>query len=318
MKEGQYLLTFIIKKLVYLVTVLIGISLLSFILANIAPISPAEAYVRRITKAPTDEMMERYNEEFGFNQSIPEQYINWLGKAIRLDFGSSYATKKPVIQSLLSVMPTTLALSGLSAVFILALAVPLGLLAAHKEGSWADKCILGMSFISISVPGYFLGLLILLSLGIRLNIIPIIGDGNPISLCFASFVLAFPMIGSLCRILRALLLEQKNSPYVLYAKARGISRRGVTINHLLRNAAPPCIVMFGQNIGYLIAGTMIVENIFSMPGMGQYALNAALSRDFPIVNCYMVLMAFCFVLFNTLAEAVGKLLNPKLTREETL
>lgn len=127
-------------------------------------------------------MMERYNEELGFNQSIPDQYLSWIGKAIRMDFGSSYATKKPVIQSLLSVMPTTLALAGLSTVFILVLAIPLGLLAAHKEGAWFDRCIMGMSFISISVPSYFLGLLILLVLGIWLNVMPIIGHGNPISL----------------------------------------------------------------------------------------------------------------------------------------
>lgn len=312
------MIKFIVKKLIYLLTVLIGISFLSFVLANIAPISPAEAYARRMTKAPTAEMLERYNEELGFNQSIPAQYIDWLGKAVRLDFGHSYATKKPVSASLLAVMPATLMLAGLSCILILALGIPLGLLAAYNEGTWVDKCILGGSFVSISVPGYFLGLLVLLAFGIHLKIMPIIGHGHPVSLLCAAFVLAFPMIGSLCRMLRTLLLENRNSPYVVYAKARGICRRRIMASHLLRNAAPPCIVMFGQNIGYLLAGTAIVETIFSISGMGQYTLNAALSRDFPVVNCYIVLTAVCFVLLNTLAEAAGILLNPRLAREDDL
>lgn len=307
---------FIAKRLVHLITVLIGISLLSFVLANIAPTDPAEAYVRRLTKTPTAEMIEHYREEFGFNRSVPEQYFRWLNNAVHLDFGMSYTTHKPAMQVLFRGLPTTLALAGMSALFILALGVPLGVLAASREGSWMDKAIMGISFFSISVPGYFLGLLCLLVFGIHLNIMPIVGKGHPASLLCAAFVLAFPMIGSLCRILRALLLENRNSPYVVYAKARGISRRRVMLNHLLRNAAPPGIIMFGQNIGYLLAGTAIVENIFSAPGIGQTVLNAAINRDFPVINAYIVLMALCFVVCNATAEAAGLLLNPSLAQED--
>lgn len=307
---------FVIKRLVHLIAVLIGISLLSFILANIAPIDPAEAYVRSITKAPTAEMLEQYREKFGFNRSVHEQYLLWLKNAIHMDFGVSYTTGKPAMRILLGGISTTLTLAGISCLLIPMFGCTLGILAAHREGTCTDKIIIGISFFSISVPGYFLGLICLLIFGIHLKIMPIVGHDNPEALLCAAFVLSFPMIGSLSRILRTLLLETKSSPYVMYAKARGISRRNIMFNHLLRNAAPPCIVMFGNNIGYLLAGTAIVESIFSFPGTGKIALNAALNRDFPVINAYIVMMGVCFVLCNMAAETAGLMLNPRLLRRD--
>lgn len=306
---------YILKKLLYLFAVVIGISLLSFVLANIAPTSPAEAYARRIAKAPSEEVMEKYDEEFGFNRSIPEQYVQWLRGALFLDFGELYATKKPVAKTLLAAMPTTLLLVGMSFGWILLCALPLGVIAARKEGGRIDRMITGIGFLSISVPGYFLGLLFLLIFGIRLHVMPIIGYASPASFLCASFILAFPMIGSISRILRSLLLENQYSPYIQYAKARGLSRRRVLPGHLLRNAAAPCIVLLGQSLGYLLAGTAVIENIFTIPGMGKYVLEAALNRDFPIINCYIVLIASCFVILNTAAEGLGSLLNPKRMKE---
>ena len=307
---------FLCRRVIHLITVLIGISLLSFVLANISAVDPAEAYARRVSKTASEEMVEQYREELGFNQSIPEQYWNWLKNVVRLDFGNSYITGRPAMQDLLSVMPMTLILSGLSCILIIAGAVPLGILAAFKEGKWVGKLVMGLSFVSISVPGYFLGLLCLLVFGIYLRLMPIVGHNHPITLLFASLVLSFPMVGALARILRSLLLENQRSEYVVYAKARGIGRRRVMTNHLLRNAAPSCIVMYGQNIGYLLAGTAIVETIFSISGLGQYALNAAVNRDFPVINAYIVLMALCFVVCNVTAEVCGRLLNPSLNRED--
>lgn len=303
---------FIGKRVVHLVTVLIGISFLSFFLANIAPVDPAEAYARRLSKGVSEETIESYREEFGFNESIPKQYLNWLGNVLRLDFGSSYITGRPAMRDIFSVLPLTLILALLASAFIILFSIPLGILSAMREGKAIDKIVCGLSFVSISVPGYFLGLLCLLLFGIQLGIMPVIGHGHPASLVCGAFVLAFPMIGTLTRILRSQLLENSDKDYVTYAKARGISKRKIMTSHLLRNAAPACLTMFGQNIGYLIAGTTIVETIFSTPGLGQYALNAALNRDFPVINAYIVIMALFFVVCNIAAEAGGILLNPQL------
>lgn len=305
----------IFKKGAYLLLVLLCISFISFVLANAAPIDPAEAYARRINKSASEETIQKMREEMGFDKPVAEQYLAWLGKVVRLDFGSSYITEKSVLTEMLGALPVIMLIALVAALFILILSVPLGVLSAWRVGTFVDKIISGFSFLTLSVPGYFVGLLCLLLFGMKLRWLPIIGHGHPLSLICAAFVLALPMIGSLARVLRSLILEEQEKDYILYARARGVPMREILLRHLLRNSAPACVTLFGQNIGYLIAGTSIVETIFSAPGLGQYAINAALNRDFPAINGYIVLMAFCFVLFNLAAELMGTLLNPGLRKE---
>jgi len=303
---------FIGKRLLYILLVLVGISFLSFVLANIASVDPAEAYAKRMSKAATEETIKSTRAELGFDRSIPEQYVCWLGSVLRLDFGNSYVSHQPVTKELVRALPTTMTLALTASVMILLFSVPLGILSAAREGRATDHIICGVSFISVSIPGYFLGILLLWLLGIKINILPVIGHGHPLSMIFASVVLAFPMIGVLTRIIRSLILENNCKDFVIYARARGISEKNILLRHLLRNAAPPCLTLFGQNIGYLIAGTAIVETVFSCPGLGQYGLSAAINRDFPVINAYIVVSAVFFVLCNLSAEIAGMLLDPRL------
>ncbi|MFT3984132.1 MAG: ABC transporter permease [Lachnospiraceae bacterium] len=311
-RGGDGTAVYFVKKAGYLLLVLLCVSFLSFLLANISPLDPAEAYARRISRSASEETIEQYREKMGFHRSVPAQYLSWLSRVVRLDFGSSYITERPVLRELEAALPATLLIAAFAAVFILVLAIPLGILAAYYESAVPDRIIGALSFLIVSVPGYFAGLLVLLTFGMRLRMFPVIGHKNAVSMVFAAFVLALPMIGSLIRILRSLLLENKEKEYIQYAKARGISRRDIMVRHLLRNALPSCITMFGQNVGYLIAGTAVVETIFSIPGIGQYALTAALNRDFPVINCYIVLTALFFVLCNLVAELFSMLLQPQL------
>lgn len=305
----------VLKKIIYLLLVLLCISFLSFVLANAAPIDPAEAYARRMNKSASEEKIRQLREDMGFDKPVLRQYALWLTKVIRLDFGSSYITGKPVLNEMLPALLPTMTLALYGALLILLFAIPLGTISAWHTGMIMDKIIGFFSFLTISAPGYLVGLLLLLLFGMKLRWFPVIGHGNPLSVFCASFVLALPMIGSLTRVLRSLILEEIEKDYILYARARGIPQRGILLRHLLRNAAPACVTLFGQNIGYLIAGTAIVETIFSSSGLGQYAINAALNRDFPAINGYIVFMALFFVLFNLLAETAGTLLNPLLHQE---
>ncbi len=290
---------------------LLGITLISFILANSSEIDPAEAYARRQYRGASEESISQIRGELGFDKPIPEQYVRWLGRAVRFDFGNSYLTDKPVIREITSVLSVTLQIAATAALAILVFSIPIGMIAASKEGGTADVMVSAFSFFALSIPGYFLGLIFVYLFGYKLRIFPVIGHGNPFSILFAALVLAAPMIGSLAKMLRSLILEYQKSDFVVYALARGISKRSIMVRHLLRNAAPPCLTMFGQNIGYLIAGTAIVETIFSCPGLGTYALNAALNRDFPVVTAYMFLTALFFVLCNLGADIGVLLLNPK-------
>lgn len=305
------MLKFIIHKTLHTALVLFGITLISFVLANVSEVDPAEAYARRQFKGASEERIAQIRQEMGFDQSVPEQYINWLGRVARLDFGESYITHKPVMTEIGKALPTTINIAILAAAMTLMFSVPLGILAATREDRLADSIVSGIAFFSLSIPGYFLGLLCLLLFGLQLKLFPVIGHGHPLSIVFAALVLALPMIGSLAKMLRALLLEYRQSDFVTYALARGISTRDIMRRHLLRNAAPPCITMFGQNIGYLIAGTAVVETIFSCAGLGTYALNAALNRDFPVITAYILVMALFFVLCNLGADIAGMLLNPQ-------
>lgn len=308
----------ILKKLTYLLLVLLCISFLSFVLANVASIDPAEAYARRMNKAASEETIRQLREDMGFDKPLFRQYALWLDKVLRLDFGSSYITGKPVLSEMLRALPLTMALALGAALFTLLFSVPLGVLSAWRMGTMPDKIIGAFSFLTISAPGYFAGLLFLLLFGMKLRWFPVVGHGSPLSVICAAFVLALPIIGSLTRVLRSLILEEQEKDYVLYARARGVPQQEILLYHLLRNAAPPCVTLFGQNIGYLIAGTSIVETIFSASGLGQYAINAALNRDFPAINGYIVFMALLFVLFNLAAETVGALLNPEFRREKVV
>ncbi len=299
------------KKFMYLIFVLLCISFLSFVLANIASVDPAEAYARRLNKSASEETIQQLRKDMGFDKHILKQYFLWLGKVIRLDFGNSYITHKPVLKEMLNALPVTIILASFSAFFILLFSVPLGIISALRVGTRVDKLVEFFSFLIISTPTYLAGLLLLLLFGMELKWFPVIGHGNPLSIICASFVLALPVIGSLTRVLRSLILEESEKDYILYAGARGVSKKYL-LRHLLINAAPSCVTLFGQNIGYLIAGTSIVETVFSASGLGQYAVNAALNRDFPAINGYIVLIALFFVLFNLASEIVGTLLNPKL------
>ncbi|WP_072771524.1 ABC transporter permease [Desulfitobacterium chlororespirans] len=306
----------LISKFVHVLCVLLGITLISFVLANLSPVDPAEAYAKRHYKGAGEERIAEVRKELGFDKSVPEQYLSWLQRAVRLDFGESYLTHKPVMREMAGALPTTLNIAILAAVLILLFSVPLGILAAEREGRLADFLISGFAFLSLSIPGYFLGLLCVFLFGFQLRLFPVIGHGHPLSLMFAALVLAFPMIGSLAKMLRTLLLEYRQRDFVTYALARGISKRRIMWHHLLRNAAAPCVTMFGQNIGYLIAGTAVVETIFSCAGIGTYALHGALNRDFPVITAYILIMALFFVLCNLGADLAGMLLNPKTRKAQ--
>ena len=302
----------IIKKAGYLILVLVCVSFLSFLLANISAIDPAEAYARRVVRSANKELIAQYRELTGFDKTILQQYLSWLQKAVRLDFGTSYLTKKSVRQELGKALPVTLLITACASVFSIIAAVPLGIAAALYKKRLADKLIGFISFLSFSVPGYCTGLLVLLIFGMRLHLFPVIGHGQGVSVLFASCTLALPMTGTLIRLLRSFLLENEEKEYIQYAKARGITDRDIMTHHLLRNAVPVLVTLWGQNIGYLIAGTTIVETIFSISGIGMYALNAAVNRDFPVINAYLIVTAFTFTVCNGAAEFIGEALNPSL------
>lgn len=306
---------YLIKRLFNLFLVILGITFISFFLANISPIDPAEAYAKRTNIAATEEQIEKIKIEMGLNQPIYQQYINWITKALNLDFGTSFSTHQPVSAEILPALGYTFQIVGVAAMMILIVSVPLGIFSAYKKGKAVDHFIRILSILGMSLPGYWSGYLFLLFFAVMLRTIPVIGEGSIGSVIIAGSVLAIPAITTHTRMLRTSILEVINKDYVLYARARGVSEFRIIYNYLLRSVAPSMITLYGQSIGYLLTGTAVVETIFSCPGIGMRGIAAALARDLPVINAYILIAAFLFVMCNTAVDVLGKIMDPRLRKE---
>lgn len=314
-KGGYVLLRYTIKRLVGLILVLFGVTILSFVIANISAVEPAEAYVKMNSMVPTEENLEKAREELGLDKPILEQYTDWLKGAVHLDFGTSYASKGDVGQELMSRFPSTLYLVSVSIAIVALMTVLLGVLSALYKGRWPDKLIHAVTLVGASTPIFWLGYILVLLFAITFSLVPVTGYGDWNTVLLPAITLAVPMIGTNTRVLRANILENMNQDYVLYAQARGLSRRRIIGKHILKNAAAPMLTILAQTFGSAVASSMLIEAVFSWPGIGNYAVSAILNRDLPVINAYVVVMAVVFVICNLLADLIQMKFNPKLLTE---
>jgi ABC-type dipeptide/oligopeptide/nickel transport system permease component len=295
--------------------VLFGVTFISFLLSRISPVDPAAAFALRITRNPSPEIIEETRVNMGLHLPLHQQYIRWLGNCLRGDFGISLLTKNQVSADIVRKLPETLKLVGMALLWIVVSFVPASLVSAVRKNSFFDRLIRGLTIFGISVPSFWLGFLFLLLFAVTLPIFKIVDYGNMKSLILPSLVLAIPVSSSFTRVFRATLLSNMNKDYVVYAKARGISEARIILAHVLKNSLPPMITLFCQYLGLLTAGSAVVESVFSVQGMGTHLLNAVMARDLPVINGCVLLVAVIFVVFNTLADIINALLNPRMRNE---
>lgn len=303
------------KRALGFVFVLLGITILSFIIANISSVDPAEAYMRRSLENASEEQIEELREEMGLNLPIYQQYFRWLFNAIRGDFGRSLVTQKPVMESIAKKFPATLFLVGAALLIIFVLTVLLGVLSAIYKDSFFDNLTRIITILGLSIPNFWLGFILLTLFAVKWRLLPVVGYGEIKNVILPAFTLAAGTAALNIRLLRANMLENMNKDYVIYARARGISRKKVIWKHIFLNSTPQIITLFGQTIGYMIAGTAIVESVFSWPGIGSYAVDAIFARDLPVINAYVLIMAVIFVICNLLADIINIMLNPQILKE---
>ncbi len=309
------MLRYILKRVFGVVVVLIGVTILSFIVANVSKVDPAEAYVRMNNKVITEEAIENTRREMGLDQPIPVQYFNWIKGALRLDFGKSFVSKNDVGQEILSRFPSTLMLVASAIVIAIFVTVLLGVLSALHKNTWLDKIVHVFTLLGASTPQFWLGYVLVLLFAIHLKLVPVTGYGDWQIVFLPAITLAVPIIGTNVRVLRANILENLNQDYVVYAKARGLSNRKIVGKHVLKNAAAPLITIFAQTFGHTVAGAMIVEAVFSWPGVGYYAVGAVLDRDLPVITAYILVVGMIFVICNLLADIIQIKMNPRLLSE---
>ncbi len=307
---------YIRKRFLNLLLVLIGVTLLSFLLSNLSSVDSAEAFARRSLMNPSPEQIEEIRREMGLDRPLYQQYFKWIGDSLRGELGISFLTRNPVSLDIARKLPVTMQLVGLAFLWIVLVSIPVSVVSAVKKNSVFDHLIRGITVFGISIPNFWLGFLLLLFFAVTFSGFKVVDPGSFRGLVLPSLALAIPIISSTIRLFRATILANLNKDYVSYAKARGLGAKRIVWGHVLKNSLPPMITMFCQYLGYMVAGSAVVESIFSLKGIGMHLVDAIIGRDLPTINGCVLVIALIFVFFNTLADLINMGLNPRISGME--
>ena len=305
------MLRYIALRLILLVPVLLGVSLMVFLLLHMGNGDPALDYLRLSQIPPTDSALAEARQALGLDRPLPDQYLSWVWNALHLDFGVSYITGRPVLDDVLYYLPATLQLGALALLVTMALSIPLGLAAARWQGKWPDHVVRFVTFIGVSMPNFWLAFLLIALLSLWLGWLPPMGRGGPAHLVMPVLAIALMSMSINARLLRASLLDVRQHRHVFYARARGLNERRVWRDHILRNAWMPLVTATGMHIGELLGGALVIETIFAWPGVGRFAVSAVLNRDFPVMQCFTLLLTTLLVLCNLVVDICYAWLNPR-------
>lgn len=306
---------FIVKRVLSIIPIILGVSIITFLMVHLLPVDPAEAYLR-LSKIPiSDEAVQLVRTELGLDQPLYTQYLNWLSGAIRLDFGSSYITKNPVWEEMMNYLPATLELTFSSIVLAFLISLPIGIFSALYKDRLFDHFSRTLSFIGAATPSFCLGFLFIYIFSLKLGYFPVSGRGGLLHLILPSLTLALASVAVYTRMLRGSTIDELHQPYVLYARARGIKEKIIIGKHVLKNAITPLITTMGMHIGHKLSGSIIVENVFAWPGMGRYFVNALSARDYPVILCYVVLVTTIIIICNLLIDIFHAVIDPRVRKK---
>ncbi|MCC6703418.1 MAG: ABC transporter permease [Thermomicrobiales bacterium] len=310
---------YIVKRLLLAIPTIVGAITLVFFAMHLAPGDPMSLFIPPdLPPARTEELQREVNAKYGFDKPLYQQYIDYVGRLSRGDFGNSLREGTPVWDNLERRIPNTLRL-GLTALCVsTVLGIAIGTLAAIYRGSWIDHFSMFISLLGVSVPSFWLGLTLILLFAVRLAWLPPSGLGDGVftwNLVMPVSVLALGSIGSLARYTRSCMLEVINNDYVRTARAKGLRERSVMLRHALRNALIPIVTILGLNFGFVLSGAVIVESVFAWPGIGRYLIDGVNGRDFPVVQATVLLIAIAFVFGNLVTDLVLVYLDPRIRLE---
>lgn len=319
---------YIVRRLLQSIIVIIGVTLLSFLTLHLAG-DPTYLYVSE--RASTQEI-EETRIKLGFDKPLPVQYFSFLGGLVRGDLGMSIRSRKPAVDLVLERLPATLELTIFAMIVSTAIAIPIGIISATKRGTALDGGIMVLAMVGQSIPGFWLGIMLILSVGLQLKWLPISGHIPVIDLILkgdasqgvanipeAIRYLIMPGItiglfslARNARLVRSSMLEVLSQDYVTTARAKGLSERVVIIKHGFRNALIPVVTMLGLEFGFLLSGVVVTETVFSWPGVGRLVTNAITQRDIPVVQAAVVMFSVMFILLNLFVDLIYAQLDPRI------
>jgi len=301
------------KRLAQVLIVLFGISFFTFGLTWLSPGDPAEIMLTECGNVPTPELLAKTRAELGLDQPFLTQYGRWLKGALTGDMGQSYSFKVPVVDKLSSCFWPTLKLALSSLAIMLMVSIPLGVLSAVNQNKWIDYAVRGLTFLGVSIPSFWIGLILLRIFGVNLRWVAVSGGSTDFkSLILPAVTLAISMSAKYTRQVRTAVLDELRQDYVTGARMRGLSEAQILWKHVLPNAMLPLVTLLGLSLGSLLGGTTVVEIIYNWPGLGSMAVKAISCRDYPLVQGYVLWVALLYMGINILVDLSYKRLDPRL------
>lgn len=310
MNRGQ----FVVRRLVQMIPVLLGVTLVVFGLLQLIPGDPASAMLGMQARP---ESLAALRESLGLDRPLWEQYLRYVSEVVRLDLGESLKFKVPVAPLLVDRLEVSLALIVYSTVLMIAISLPLGIISALRKDGIFDQVTRLILMVTLVMPAFWLGIIFLTYFSLKLKLFPVSGYGDTWPehlhhLFLPALTIALSITPMLVRALRTSILETMSSDYVRTARAKGLRERAVTSSHVLRNALIPAVTLLGLSVGYLLGGTVIVENVFSLPGAGKLLVDAIAARDYPLVQSTVLVFAFFVIAINLLTDLVYTFLDPRV------
>ena len=308
------MLTLILRRLVALPILIFLASLLVFLLPHLTGIDPARAIIRaRIGERDiSPEAVERFSEALGLNRPLAWQYANWLGQLARGDLGYSYVSRAPVAEIVLRGLKVTLVLSGCAVGLAIAVAIPLGLIAARRPGHWLDNLVTTLTQAGVAIPEYWLGPMLVLIFALGLGWLPSAGWRGPLFIILPVLTMTLRPVAYFTRITRTAVIEVYTADYIRTARAKGLSELQIASRHALRNGLIPVVTLVTIWLASLLGGSVIVEVIFAIPGLGRILYEAALAGDIPLLQAGLVLLISLVVIINSGTDMLYVVLNPAI------
>lgn len=305
--------TYALKRILQLIPILLAITFLSFAMMRLAGSDAVMQKMENTGVALSQEAMDAARKELGLDQPFLTQYARWLGGVLRGDMGKSYLSGEEVFSVFLSKLPATLLLAACSVFLTICISVPLGILGAVKQNSFADQIIRWLSFLGNSLPNFFVALLLMYFFALRWPLFPVISRQTDLqSVALPAFTLAIAMSSKYIRQVRAAVLDELGKSYVTGARARGVAFHAILLKSVLRCALVTLLTLLTLSIGSLLGGTAVVESIFLWDGVGKLAADAIQMRDYPMIQAYVMWMAILYVGINLITDLCYRLLDPRI------
>lgn len=316
------MLGYIISRILYVIPISLGVTILAFGLVHIAPGDPLDAVVG--ADAPAS-VVEKLKADYGFDQPIPVQYARWLGRALSGDLGRSVTNNQPVVEALSTAVPNTLMLALCATILGFIIGASLGGLAGYYQGTWIDKVATGFGVTGVSIPHYWLGIVLVIIFAVELRVLPATGIGPGGSanwqldwehikhLILPAITLSVIPCGIITRTVRATVAEILSQDFVQALHAKGLLNNSVML-HVVKNAAPTVLAVMGLQLGYLLGGSILVETVFNWPGTGYLLNDAIFRRDIPTLQGTILVLAMFFVVLNLAVDILQTLIDPRMRR----